>query len=256
MSTHFLSVFRHNASYELEKLLPLAISNTADLKYILRVCQQYRIRGICSLFIKAETVKFVKDLHKSGQTFLNYLQHSGEEDKITSKAAPFFDSIASGDLACAREIARNSRVTWHENEEFEDDFLYILFLMKHFFLQGTQSECEAILQRFEEILEGEPDAHLDICKAFTSSDAKEFHIAFDDLIEKHESRFKKLVDSEMILPEEFATEGKLFVEGLALLRLAETKGFALEDDYLFMPSTAREKIVVIFSDNDWKNPIG
>ncbi|MBW2737452.1 MAG: immunity 49 family protein [Deltaproteobacteria bacterium] len=254
MSSYFLSVFSNNATLELEEMLPAVLSSSVDLDSILQFCQHYRIRGICSLFLSDSAAEFLADLRKSGRAFLHFLANSRASDKSTSKAEPFFDSIASRDLVCAREIARNSRLTWNKNEEYEDDFQYILFLMNLFFLYATEEACERNLQRYEEILDGDADPRLDICRAFAVKDSEEFHVALGELLEAHESRYQRLSRVDAILPEEAATEGKLCVEGLALLNLAEMMGLALDEDYLFIPSTARDQVAVVFSDDDWKNP--
>ncbi|MCC7212035.1 MAG: immunity 49 family protein [Candidatus Brocadia sp.] len=256
MSTHFLPIYKKNAIVEIDEMMPTVVMGNVDLEYILRFCKLYRISGICSLFLEGRPQEFAKNLHKSGRAFLFFLQNSDMHVKVLSKAGPFFDSIASNDLDCAMEIAKNSRLTWNENEEYEDDFQYILFLMKHFFLKGTQNECEGIIRRYEEILDGELDSRLDICKGFVENDNKKFQTALRELIEEHEDRYQKLISDDAILPEEAVTEGKLYIEGLALLNLAKTKKFAIEDNYLFIPSTAKEKVEIAFSPTSWKDPYG
>ncbi len=134
MSTHFLPIYKKNAILEIEGMVQTVNSGDIDVEYILRFCRLYRISGICSLFLEGRPQVFAKNLYKSGRAFLFFLQNSNVHVKVLSKAGPFFDSIASNDLDCALEIAKNSRLTWHENEEYEDDFQYILFLMKHFFV--------------------------------------------------------------------------------------------------------------------------
>jgi hypothetical protein len=254
MPTYFLPVFRKNATLELAERVGAVQGGTVTLGATLAFCQWYRIRGICALFLEGRADSFLADLHRSGRAFLHYLGNAPVAQKVTSRAAPFFDAIASGELACARDIARNSRLTWNAEEEFEDDFHYVLFLMKHFFLDGTAEECAAVLKRFAEILDGAPDPHFVICQAFAAGDAQQFGDGLAELLQNYESRYQKRLAADAVAFEEAATEPKLCVEGLALVKLAEMKQFPLEDDYLLIPSTAREKATVVFGADDWKTP--
>jgi immunity protein 49 of polymorphic toxin system len=252
MSTQFLPIYLSNATSELEEVMPTVVAARADLEGVLAACQLFRIRGICSLFLAARGGGLLQDLHRSGRAFLHVLRALDDETKLTSKAAPLFDAIASTDWDCAREIATYSRETWNEGEEYEDDFAYARFLMLHFLLGGTPLQCTEILARFEAILDGAADARFDICTAFHRGDSALFERGIAALLEAHAARYKKLGAAEALPPEEVHTEGQLCVEGLALIRLAERKGFPVEEDYLFVPSVAREPLREAFAGDDWQ----
>ena len=254
MPTYFLPVFQNNALLELTERVDAVQGATADLEAVLAFCQWYRIRGICSLFLDGRPDSFLADLHRSGRAFLHYVARAPMSQKVTSRAAPFYDAIASGDWACAREIALHSRLTWNVEAEFEDDFQFVLFLMKRFFLDGTPAECTAVLGRFEEILSGAPDPHLDLGHAFASDDAERFGSGLAELLENYEGRYQKLISDDALGLEEAETESKLCVEGLALVKLAETRNFRLDEDYLLIPSVAREKASIVFGADDWTRP--
>jgi hypothetical protein len=254
MSTHFLPVYRSNATSELEDLVPTLLVGRPDLDATLGACQQFRIRGICSLFLEGRGTGLLQDLHRSGRAFLHALRAADDAAKLTSKAAPFFDAIASTDWECARQIAEHSRASWNPDEEYEDDFAYVRFLMLHFFLGGTPAECATVLTRFQTILDGAADPRLDVCAAFHHHDAELFERALGEVLEEHAARYRTLVDADAIPPEEVHTEGKLCVEGLALIRLAERGGFPLAADYLFVPSVAREPLHGPFVADDWQQP--
>jgi hypothetical protein len=254
MPTYFLPVFQSNALLELTERVDAVQSGTAGLEAALAFCQWYRIRGICSLFLEGRPDSFLADLHRSGRAFLHYLTYAPMNQKATSRAAPFYDAIASGDVDCAREITRHSRLTWNADVEFEDDFQFVLFLMKHFFLDGDPGECASILGRLEAVLEGAPNPHFDLGHALTVNDAARFGSGLGDLLESHEARYQKLISDEMISPEEAETESKLCVEGLALVKLAEAKNIPLDEDYLLIPSVARERASIAFRADDWLRP--
>lgn len=254
MATYFLPVFRKNAFLEISEKLPAVATAAVDLEGILAFCQWYRIQGICGLFLEGRSEPLLRDLHKSGRAFLHYLVQVPTARKATSRSGPFFDAIASGDFECAREISRNSRLTWNADEELEDDFCYVQFLMKHFFLNGTPADCEAILQRFEQVLDGATAPRFDVCQAFAADDSQLFAAALTELLQGHEALYQEMINEEILMAEEAATESKLCVEGLAIVRLAELKQFPLDDDYLLLPSTARETAAFKFGADDWKTP--
>src|SRR6266571_1477313 len=162
MSTHFLPIYLSNASSELEELVPTLLTTQGDLDVALSACQLFRIRGICSLFLEARSAGLLQDLHRSGRAFLHALRGADDAIKLTGKATPFFDAVASADWDCARDIAASSRVTWNPDGEYEDDFAYVRFLMLHFFLGGVPVECARVLSRYEAVLDGAAEARFDI----------------------------------------------------------------------------------------------
>ena len=136
--------------------------------------------------------------------------------------------------------------------EYEEEFLYVLFLMKHFFLDATEAECKALVQRCEQVLEGAGDARLDVCTAFLQDDGTAFHDALCAMLKQDEERGRELLAAGGLPAEVAATEAHFNVEGLALLRLAEMKGFATEREYLTVPSLARTQASFAFQPEAWK----
>jgi hypothetical protein len=253
MTSAMLPIIRASAEFDIEQMLPLVITGKIQLERILGFCRNYRRRGICSLFWEGLPQLLHRDLQKSGAAFSYFLKTVRNTEKITSKAAPFFDALACRDFDTARELSRNSRHSWNQEEEYEDDFLYVFFVMKKFFLDGTDQEMWAILSRYEDLLDGADDARLDLCKSFLENDDSTFAEALNALITQHEEYYRRGIERDEILEEEWATEGQLFVEGLALVRLAEVQGFRTDRNYLFIPSIAIDHAPVGFDADSWKN---
>lgn len=256
MTSRMLPVIRVNAESDIEGTLPLIIRGDVQIERVLIFCRNYRRRGICYLFLEGLPGPLHTDLQRSGAVFLHFLKGAKDTDKITSKAAPFFDAIACKDFVTARQISRHSRQTWNQEEEYEDDFLYVFFLMKKFFLAGTEQEVRAIIRHYEDVLEGVNDMRLDLCKSFIENDSQAFEEALHALLTQHEEYYQRGMNRDEILEEEWATEGQFFVEGLALVRLAEIQGFRTEKNYLFIPSIAIENAPTFFNPDAWKNPHG
>jgi len=81
-----------------------------------------------------------------------------------------------------------SRKTWNRAKEYEDDFLFVLFLMKHFFLKAADDECRAVLAAHEAAAEGEDQSHRDVGVAFIEKDGPRFDAALRVLLDERSKR--------------------------------------------------------------------
>ncbi|KYG07378.1 hypothetical protein BE21_02585 [Sorangium cellulosum] len=251
MTSKFLPVIALNAFEEGAELLPLVTGGTASQREVLRFCRTLRRRAICELLLLGLVGRFHLYLHKSGRAFLHFLRGSADAAKVTSRAEPFFDAIACLDLECAREQARSARSTWNERVEYEEDFLYVRFLMSAHFLDAPATELTAMLARAEEVTEGRDDPRIAICSALLARDAGRFDDALSDLLDLREQRTTHLFDRGGAHEEEAATEGQIDVEGLALVRLAESRGIVTRPEYPFIPSLLRVGPTRAFTVDDW-----
>jgi immunity protein 49 of polymorphic toxin system len=107
-------------------------------------------------------------------------------------------------------------------------------------------EGRALLKRYEQILEDSPDPRLPVLWALLEADRPRFNKALTVMMEEREVRYRKLAEQEVLDESVLATEGYLSVEGLALARLAESSGLQPLEDYLFIPSVARESTPRMF----------
>ena len=65
------------------------------------------------------------------RSFIRAMRRGGELDHCDlalSRGDAFFDSLAAGNVALSREIADLSLESWRSDWEYEDDFLYRLFV--------------------------------------------------------------------------------------------------------------------------------
>src|SRR5262249_25072474 len=123
----------------------------ASLDQVLTLCRSFRRRGIASFFLEAAVTSLNVDLYRSAGAFAKFLESAEEDMKATSKSEPFFDAVAARDLETAGGIAQRSRQTWNEDEEYEEDFLYVLLLMQKYFLEEGSAGFGSSLQRREEL---------------------------------------------------------------------------------------------------------
>ncbi len=202
--------------------------------------------GICHLLEFADTEQFQENLARSGHArryFLRKSQEQGNTDDrhlALSRTQAFLDAVVA-DLALARDIARLSIQRWEPNWEYEDDYCYYLFL--HTVILDPyalpMAALERLLEQFEEAVEGEYSARLELCKALLTRDEAAFDEALealmDDLQQAHDEK-RELVETYDFLfwPGTFVS-----VEGLALLKVASLLGVPTGDTYPLCPGIGR-----------------
>jgi hypothetical protein len=241
MTSQFLPIFVKNALAENQELVPQVLSARCTLDTVLTFCRNFRIAGIGDLFLTASPRTLHTRLHQSSRAFAHFLSRADDDRKRTSKALPFFDAIAGADVEGAALIALHSRRTWAQGEEYEEDFLFVEFLMQHFFLRASPADSKALLTRYAKALQDAEDVRLALCQALLDKDEEAFGQALELFLSQREDHYEKLAEKESVADEARFTEGMLSVEGLALVRLAEARGLTTEEDYLHIPSIARER---------------
>ncbi|ABF87293.1 hypothetical protein MXAN_7129 [Myxococcus xanthus DK 1622] len=253
MASKFLPVFIGNALGDNEELLPAFAAGKGGLKEALRFCQNFRVAGIGSLLLSGTSARLHECLHASARAFVFFSRASEETKKLTSRAAPFFDAVACGDDESARELSRFSPASPDKDREYEEDFLFVRFLMDHFFLERTAQDGQVLLSRYEKCLEGTTDARLLVCQALLAADGDAFDAALTQMMEEREVRYRRLAEKETEAEEVLATEAYVSIEGLALVRLAVRAGLKPQEDYLFIPSTALELPRLRYRADSWKH---
>lgn len=234
-----LWLIRKNLGIALEKGLPHVLGRAVTLRQILIFCGYYRRMGIVELFLSGLPAGLFENLAKSARAFLFYLDRTEEATQVTSQSEPFFDAVACGDLDVGRAIAERSRSTWNEEEEYEEDFLYVRFLMDHGVLARELPHLERLLERFEQALKGSDDPRLALCRALQGKNQKRFDETLERMIDDRRRETEKTLRSGEVSPNDAATVCHLWVELLALLRFAEQAGLKLARHYPFAPSVAR-----------------
>ncbi|OZG73804.1 hypothetical protein BTA51_08320 [Hahella sp. CCB-MM4] len=252
MSTHLLPVFFDNAAYDVGRLVPAVMAPGAELTEVLALNTHYRIRGISDLFMRARPEVCLDCFHRGGRAYKQWLMKANEGKKATGLGVPFFDAVISGDEDGARQIASFSRQTHNPNLEYEEDFLYLHYLMEVFY-RNNEEHGEAILTAYEDTL-AQDDFRFDICRALQAGDSELFEEALALLWEDHEALYLKLANADTVGMERVKTEGRLCVEALALVILARRRGLAVQDDYPFVPSILCEPVSLAYSDHSWKTP--
>lgn len=204
-----------------------------------------RAAGIIALLTKADSDTFLHNLMRSARCRLQYLERlseahrEGEHHQGSGRVDPLLDAIAAQDFATARQIAASSPRDWQRGHEYEDDYCYAQIVHGLIAPPGSGADPSPLFQRFESVLDGAPDARLDVTRALARRDQPAFETAFEALIARRTEQIEADMARKRIEDPPVIAERQVYVEGLAMLRIAERLGLNTQTEYLYCPSMAR-----------------
>ncbi|NTX02419.1 Imm49 family immunity protein [Myxococcus sp. CA040A] len=253
MSNKFLPVFVSNARYGAQKLLPRLLQGGFSPQELLTFCHNHRLMGLGTLLLLCDTEQCQSHLYRSGRAFLELgAVADGKWAVALSRATPFFDALAAFDIEGARELAIRAPHSRRVDSEYEEDFLYVRFLMDHCLLDQPVHEAGLALARFEKVLQGSKEPRLDVSRALLTRNEERFHEALQQLVSAQRKRHVLLRERGRLSQELWATEAKVCVEGLALCILAEHLGLRAPDAQPGLPSVARFRQRPSVPSESWK----
>ena len=254
MSSAYLEDYIDNARYHLDLLVPALERNERGKKELQPPCDTYGPKGVCTVRLGGDPKPFWVSAMQSASAYAHFLSTVDNSEKVTSQAKGFYDAVGCGFWECAEAIATHSRTSWNTGYEYEDDFLFIHFLMKCFFLGADKAECEHIIARHKEAAEGADQEHRDVMIAFLERNEALFEERLRDLLEIRADRVEALVAREAIPEEHWSWLRYFSSEGFGLLGLATLCGFETDRDYLHVPQSLRTDPGFKFNFNDWRAP--
>ena len=234
MSTKNLAIYRANALLEAEELE--SAMDSLDEARVVRLCQCHRIAGIASLLMSANAGEFRNSLSRSARAYARFSQRAAQNEKLNSLAAPFFDALSAGDIGAARTICANRAPEPNLGEEYEEDFLYHTILMGMFFGAADNTN---LLARYEKLAVEHADLRFDVCAALATADPGEFEDALCAYLDDYQRRYAEALGKNTILLDQFMTEGRVCVEGIAIVSLARSRHIDVGTEYALVPSVAR-----------------
>lgn len=211
---------------------------------------QMEALGICYLLEDADQEGFRERLVRAGHARRWFLRRSKIEGNVDdyhlalTRQNGFFDAVAAGHLPLAADLAAESDAAFNPQWEYEDDYAYQRFLMSLVLAGGPAPITvaqRAVLDRFEAALEGEVTPRLRICNALAAKHADAFVDSFNALLEEDQERVDEERESDRVLEGDlcFWPTSYVFVEGLALLKLAELVGVPARGPFARCPDLAR-----------------
>lgn len=255
MDGRFADVAIANAEYMLERGIPkLANAKLTELEELLQLCTLFRQRGTCTLLREGTAERFHLDNMQSAGAFAHLLPDLDETEKVCSWAKPLWDCVVSEYWDAARHIAQHSRATWNRDREYEDDFCYVRFVVRFLLLGEPLEQAEALLERWEQALEGGADPRLDICRAMLTQEPDEFDVGLRTLMNERGERAWGMVEREVITNDPAIWYPHVSVEGLSLLTLARrVVGLETDRNYPACPEAAMGPSPFVFDPQAWRS---
>lgn len=226
------------AAMSLEEAMPDLLARRVPVQSVASACGLYRRIGICQLLQTGVPDDFFESLALAAQCLLHWLESAADGAKVGSLSTAFFDAIACGADDLAVRIARASPASFRDGEEYEEEFLHLRFVMSHFRLRALPPEAARLLERWELLTDG-ADPRAALCRAVFDRDQDRLDAALPRVVERWEEDLADGREAGVLSADEEATTARVFVELLALLRLAAESGLKVEPDHPRAPSCAR-----------------
>lgn len=244
-----LTIARENTRFGLEEALDSIAQRDADEatgSAYLRATAFYRRLAQCELLLEADPQRFFALLYKSGQVRRHFLHAvNGGRDAASlyvcaSRSTSFMDALSSGAFALAAELAGLSPERPLTEVEYEEDFL-----RHHFFHRlclklhdGRSVDLDGILEAWTSLL-AEEDYYVDVCRSLIDQDSAAFHDALSALVADRLRKVEESRNDFAVDPEVPLVSGPIFVDGLAIIRLAERQEMIVDGEHDTIPGFVR-----------------
>lgn len=209
------------------------------------LCLLLRTEACCHVLVDGDQDSFFHTLRKSADVRRYYLHRVAAADSTgdplfaLSNGPAFFDALAARDFDTADEIAAASSQDWQKDSEYEDDFCFYKFF--HLLVAPGHNDptLKQILARFEAAVEGEQSARLQVCGALLSGDQQAFESSIDALLEERAAELE--FEEERFFTDRIVFDVKrhIYVEGLAILNVADRLGLETREEYRYCPQLCR-----------------
>lgn len=214
----------------------------------LEVGRKFRALGIMGLLATGDNAHLHDNLRLSGEYRNRYLQRvvsARQYDAhhyVCGRVNPVFDLVAAGENAVLASMKTLSPPDFFPQREYLPDHCYANILSA-FSLSGSGvssaegSSIPLYIEQYEQWLDGETDPRFECCRALAESDEPAFLDAFHLLLAQRVEHIeeRRSMDLEDVI---IAAERFIFVEGLALLRLARLQSFDVDQDFALCPRIA------------------
>jgi hypothetical protein len=214
------------------------------------VCGKLRTLAISILTAQGKVDGFYHNLIRSGLVRERYLKrcidegHLDDHHRSCGWYSPVMDAIAAGDFDLAKRIAELSPVDFRPGHEYEDDYCYIQLI--YGLIGAAARPAQDLLAEFAAYVEDQPNPRLDVIRSLLEKNQTNFDTAFEALLEDHRRQIDEEIEGGRMEDVHVNADRRIFIEGLAILRLAEKAGLRTEEEYLFCPSIARIPMTVPF----------
>jgi hypothetical protein len=184
-----------------------------------------RALAIIELLVNANSDGFYHNLIRSGIArllFLDRARQSGivAHHSVSGRYDSLLDLIAVGDFERAVYMRNLSPQQWQQGHEYEDDYCYAQILFRLIDDNVSPPAVEALATRSVAALDGKLDARVSVCLALARGESSDFAKAFGALLKQHTAALEADKTRSQTITPEITALRLVYVEGLAMLRLA------------------------------------
>lgn len=253
MTFELLPVMLANAIDDLDECLPHVARATLDPNRLDVACGIARRAGILFLFVDGDADRLHRFLAASARMFLHGVRTIGAGSLVASRCTALYDAMAARDDAATTQLSDLLLAAPHRvGKETAADHAWFRFLALANGAGGRHAAEVASAAAALAAVDGAPAHRMAAATALARGDAEAFASAVATLADRHEAvwalRFEKGTAGE----DEYAAEGRLCVEGLALLALADRLGLTLEFEHPAIPDEARRRSAATVGADDWR----
>lgn len=223
-----------------------------EAEKVLKLCSELRRLGCGALLSSYETERFGQCLYLAADIYLQLLEgrggwpHLEPYDMARSRGQPLLDALAIGDWELAERIGRSMEPRWCQGLEYEEDFCFFECLP----LLATRAAGKPLagaalqdsLDRIRRATQGIDYPRLGAVEALAQASAERFEEALLALIAERRAEVARQRKSGLGDVIFLSTEAHVFIEGLALVRLARALGLRTRSQYPLIPPAALEPL--------------
>lgn len=213
----------------------------------------YRQLGVCRMLAGGLPDDLFVSQQQSASGYLYRLVGLDRDDMATSVAGVFWDAVGGQYWDAAQAISEGSRETWNPKREHEEDFLYVRFLMKRYFLEAEKDELAAMLERWAEVIEDELSPRLDFCQALLDAEHEDALDALERMGHARAEEVARKMETGVFGAEIAAWHRPYWNEGLALIRLLERDGVEAPSMFPQVPEITRVPCPYRYSPNAFRS---
>ncbi|HYO65491.1 MAG TPA: Imm49 family immunity protein [Archangium sp.] len=223
------------------RLEALRKGGAVDANKVLQLASDYRRLG-CGLLLSTYDVEgFCGHLFLAADAYLQLLERKSMSPGLDpyylarSRAQPLLDALAIGDMTLAGRIGERMEPRWAEGMEYEEDFCFFELLLLLASSTGREERALKCLARMERALEGVAYPRYAAVAALVHRAPERFEAALLALCEEWQSQVRQQRQSGLGDQVFLLTEANVFIEGLALVRLASGRGMPTRSQYPLIP---------------------
>ncbi len=234
---------------QLEQLIDLRLAELrkgrVKSQHVLDLSRMYRRMGCGALLSGGDTESFFQALFLAADAYLQLLERKDLQPELADpydlargRAEPLLDALALGDADLVRRIDARAETQYREGMEYEEDYWFFTLLPRLLSPSVGEPEAREALGQLEQSLQGIVYPRYNALVALVRGDLAGFEQALESLTRAWEAQMERDADSELGNPYALATESGVFVEGIALVRVAQARGLPIREKYPLIPAAA------------------